>query len=661
MVEFYDLNADRPALAPQKPFLGDDKHLIRALFIVGALLVVWKFYIALISHVIWEEGHFVLSGEYLDLGYPDIPAGFPWLARLITALFGWHLMPLRIVSLLIATAIPFAVYFMAKPLVSHRNALWAAMIALLLPPLSLNGTVFYPEGSLQLLMALMLGCLIRGIQRDEMKWWILTGVCAALGLLVHFRFMGPGLGVIAFMLISREGRKLWTRPGVWVTAGIAFLGLVPSLIYNAVNEWPAIQFHVLNRPKLQPNFGRILGYVETQFALATPVFFIAMVVAAKNLLTRDRDKPESLLAYQAVVIFLFYGLQTIVNKKIMPHWPFMAFVPLLPYVPELLENFIAKAVTGRGLWMRQALIATGPLLALTVGIAGTAYQWAFVHSAELPYRVREHNILKNENWSLLEPDLAAADARAKARFGPDIVWAANSHMSAVHIEFPAVPGVRGRRLFTLDDPNDELTRFVVARHHWGLDLPTLVETHKGKGVMMAVLEPSYLYHEPDQVAMYTALCRNFEAVEPFRVVSLPPYKMAVDFYTARVRQTPLTDISKAPCPFFPQVYIAHPERGEFLDTDNSSNFFGVAADPKGVTAVDILIDGKVVTRARYGLDPKEFRVPDLLKYDSNWPRLQYDFQFPKGSLVPGEHKLSVRATRSDGTTLDGEPRTLYVR
>ena len=658
MAELYDLN-ERPAMSPQKPFLGSDDNLIRALIILGTLLVIWKFYVGLISHVIWEEGHFVLSGEYFALGYPDIPAGFPWLARLVTAIFGWHVLPLRIVALLIATAMPLAVYFMATPIVSRRNALWAAMIALLLPPISLNGTVFYPEGALQLLLALMLGCLIRAIQQDKLKWWALTGVCAALGLLVHFRFMGPGLAVFVFMLANAQGRALWRKPGVWLTAGIALLGLVPSLIYNAVNEWPAIQFHVLNRPKLQPDLGRILGYVETQFALCTPVFFVAMVVAAKNALIRDRDKPESLLGYQAVVIFLFYGLQTIVNKKIMPHWPFMAFVPLLPFIPDLLENFIARAGTLGNRRLRVGLIATAPVMALAVGIAGTAYQVAWTRSADLPYALRERNSLKNENWSLLEPALAAADKRAKERFGPDIVWATNSHMSAVHLEFPAIEGVKGRRLYTLNDPNDEMTRFVVARQQWGLDLTALTAKQGGKGVMMAVLEPSYLYHEPDQMKMYSELCRRFEEIEPFRIVSLPPYKMAVDFYTAKVRATPLT--GNVPCAFFPQAYIAHPERGEFIDTNDGGNYHGIAADPKGVTAVDVVLDGKVVTRARYGLDPKEFRVPDLLKYDPNWPKLQYDFKFPAGSLKSGEHMINIRATRTDGTTFDSAPRTLYVR
>src|SRR5690606_20604720 len=110
---------------------------------------------------------------YPALGYPDIPAGFPLLSRAVTAIFGWDLLPLRVFSLLIATAIPFAVYFMASGVVPKRQAIWAAILSVLIPPLSMSGTIYYPEGALQLLLALMLGCLLRAMRDDNWKWWCL--------------------------------------------------------------------------------------------------------------------------------------------------------------------------------------------------------------------------------------------------------------------------------------------------------------------------------------------------------------------------------------------------------------------------------------------------------------------------------------------------------
>jgi hypothetical protein len=653
---------------PRKPLFGDDDTLLKAGLALVALMTVWRFYIGLISHVIWEESHFVVSGEYFDFGYPDIPAGFPWLAKIITAIFGWQVWPLRIVALAIATAIPFAVYFLAKPLTTRRNAIWAAIISLLLPPSALNGTIFYPEGALQLLLVLMLGCLVRAFDEDATtetslytrhKWWIWAGVCAGLGQLVHFRFLIPGLAVVAYMSLDKRGRTFWTQPGPYITAALAVVGLVPALIYNATHDWPAIQFHVVNRPRFDPDIGRIISFLMTQFGITTPLFFIALVAAGKVSLFRDRGTPGTMLGYQTAIIFVFYVFQTLVNKKVMPHWPFMAYLPLLPYVPGVLIAFADAAASNGNRMIRAGLIATGPLLALAIGVVASIYQWQYRHSAEIPYTERQHNILKNENWSLLEPDLAAATARAKARFGPDVAIATSGHISAVHLEFPA-DGKKDRRVYTLGDPYDVVARFVVARHDWKLDLASLQRDRAGKGVVIAMNEPDYLLHVQEDIDVYRRLCATFEDIEPFKQSALPPGRTLISFYTARVRTQPLAQAPQGPCPLIPSLYIASPGRARFIKTGDDRNHYGMAADPAGLTKVEIVLDGKTVIPVRYGLNTKESPTPDVLNYDPNWPNLQFDYKFPQGTLVPGEHVISIRATRSDGSMVNGPPRTIYV-
>lgn len=658
-VDFTPIDQPRD-LQEARPLIGDDRALIRFALIIGGVLMLWRLYVACISHVIWEESHFVVSGRHFGLAYPDIPGGFAWLSRLITLVFGWHVLPLRLVSLAIATAIPWGVYFMATPVVSRRSAIWAAIVAMLMPTVTMNGTVYYPEGSLQLLLALMCGCLLRAFKDpDALKWWIWAGITAMAGILVHYRFLVPGLAAIAYLLANREGRKLWGRPGIYIVGALGFAGLMPSIVYNATHGWPAIEFHVVNRVVIDPNPKHILSLLETQIALTTPVFFAALCAAANRTLFREGDKPVAFLGYQSVVIFLFYCLQAIVNKKIMPHWPFMAYVPLLACVPDTLIAFAARAVTPAGRRVRAALIALGPILGLMLGGVATAYQYLYVHSAEIPYPLRQANILKNEDYSLLEPDLAAADARARQRFGPDVVWATSGHITAVHLEFPA----RGkpRDLYTLDEPYDVLTsRFVVARHDWGLDRAALMQKQAGKGVVLAIIEPSYVFHDPEQVKFFEAICQDFDDIEPFRISTLPPGRTAIDLYTARVRATPDPALLKAPCPLVPSLYIAHPLRGQFVDVKDHSQYFGIAADPKGVAKVDVMIDHKVAAPTRFGLNPPEFQTPDMLRWAPGWPKLQYDFQFPKGSLTVGQHVLTIRATRPDGSTVESDPRILYV-
>jgi hypothetical protein len=479
------------------------------------------------------------------------------------------------------------------------------------------------------------------------------------GILVHYRFLVPGLAAIIYLAANREGRKQWTKPGIYIVGALGFVGLLPSIIYNATHGWPAIEFHVVNRVVIDPDPRHVLGLVETQVGLTTPVFFAALCAAADRTLRTDRDKPVSFLGYQSVFIFLFYCLQAIVNKKIMPHWPFMAYVPLLACVPDTLIAFADKATTLTGRRLRTALIALGPILALVLGGVATAYQYLYVHSSEIAYPLRQINILKNENYTLLEPDLAAADARAKARFGPDVAWATSGHITAVHMEFPAQG--KPRDLYTLDEPYDVLTsRFVVARHDWGLDRAALMQKQAGKGVVLAIIEPSYVFHDPEQVKFFEQICQDFDEIEPFRISTLPPGRTAIDLYTARVRAAPNPARLNAPCPLVPSLYIAHPLRGQFVNVNDHSQYFGIAADPKGVSKVDVMIDHRFAAPTRFGLNPAEFQTPDMLKWAPGWPRLQYDFQFPKGSLTVGQHVMTIRATRPDGSAVESDPRILYV-
>ena len=653
---FVALDAERPVLGAQSPLIGDDRRLIRLCLGAGAVLFVWKLYIAATYPVLWDEAHFAVSGAHPDLGYPDIPAGFPWLARVVTAMAGWNVLPLRLMALLISAAIPLAVHFMAEPVVGRRNAIWAAIVSLVVPAVAMNGGIFYPESGLQLLLALMCGCLIRAVGRDGLKWWIWTGVVAALGLLVHFRFVIAGLGVGVFLAADPLGRRQWRKPGLYAAGGIALVGLLPSLIYNAANAWPAIQFHILNRPRFAFSLNYLMGFMATQIFMGGFVLFAAMAAAARREIKDSRNTAGAVLVWVGVAIFAFYALQAPFNKKIMPHWPWLAFVPLIAFVPATLIRYTDSAFTLTDRRFRSALVALGPLVTILMAGGFTYTAFAQAHGVPLPEGLTTATNTKSENWSLLIPDATKAEATARARFGGDPAWVTNGHAQAVHLEFPGTQ----RHVYTLDNPDDIATRFVVARHKWGLDRSALRRDRAGQGVVLILQSPEFVYHEAEQAGFYAEICTLFADVRRESTTILPPGQMEFAIYTARVREAPEAGGGQ-PCGLLPQAYIARPALGDTLKVKDKGHYFGMAADPKGVKSVDILIDGRVVTQARYGLDPDGVRAPKLLAYDPNYPKVQYDFDFPQGSLTKGKHVLTVVATRGDGSTFSSDPRPVLVR
>lgn len=652
---FTELGAERPVLGAQSQLIGSDNRLIRVCAGLGAALFLWKLYVAATYPVLWDEAHFAVSGAHPDLGYPDIPAGYPWLAGLVTAIAGWNVLPLRIVALLISAGIPFAVHFMAEPIAGRRNAIWAAIVSLIVPAVAMNGAIFYPESGLQLLLALMCGCQIRAMGQDGLKWWIWTGIAAALGLFVHYRFIIAGIGVAVFLAADPMGRRQWRKPGLYAAAAIALLGLLPSVIYNGMNDWPAVQFHILNRPRFAFSLNYLMGFMATQIFMGGFVFFAAMAVAARREIKDSRNSAGAMLAWTGAAIFAFYALQAPFNKKIMPHWPWLAFVPLVAFVPGVLRQYVDSAFTWSDRRFRAGLVALGPLLTILAAGGFTYTAFAQARGVPLPEGLTTATNTKSENWSLLVPYAQKAEQAAQVRFGGDPAWVTNGHAQAVHLEFP---GTR-RAVYTLDNPDDVATRFVVARHTWGLDRTALLHDRAGQGVVLVLQTPEFVYHEAEQAAFYQDICTHFSDIRREATTVLPPGQMEFAVYTARVSDN--RGATPQPCAFLPQAYIGRPALGDVLKVGDKGHYFGMAADPRGVTSVDILVDGKIVTRARYGLDPDGARAPKLLTYDPNYPRVQYDFDFPQGSLTKGRHALTVLATRSDGTTFSSDPRPVLVR
>ncbi len=662
LIELNTIEDIDPPLGAQRPLFGNDTSLLRVVIGVGLLMTIWKLAIACTGNVIWEEAHFVVLGQHLDLAYPDVPAGWPLFARFCTSLFGWSQLAIRLPGLVVAQAIPFGIYYLASAVVPRREALWAALISMLIPALGASGTIFYPEGALQLLLAMMLGAVIRAMRDDWLENWARAGACGALGLFIHFRFVLPGAGVALFFLLTPMGWRYLKRPGVWLAAAIALIGLLPGLIYNMREHWPAIAYQVGNRPSWKPEAGLVLSFLEQQLGACLPVFFIAFAAAARRewRMARGGDVPSALLLITGGLIFGFFFILSPFDKQIMPHWPFMAYVAFIPFAPAFLIGFADRARSWSGRRIRVLAIAIfGPLFTVLAASAGTAFEEGWAHADRLPPSLKPLLFTRLEDWTRLEAPLAKTLAIAQARFpGSAPVIASAGHIPALKLEFP---GVGRRTVYALDEPYDEFTRFSVLRKAWGLDEAGLKAAHAGGGVALVLPQPSYLYNSPAEISFRRRLCSEFAAVEPAGVTELPPGKLAIEFYTARVT-LPSRGVEGGWCPFLPRLYLAQPNRGAVFRAGRPSpSFFGLASDPLGVTRVDAVVDGRAVARATYGEDSATSPAPPELANDPNYPKLWFNVTLPANAMTVGEHRLSLRITRTDGTTLDGEARCVFVR
>ncbi|MDO5553504.1 MAG: glycosyltransferase family 39 protein [Planctomycetia bacterium] len=77
---------------------------------------------------------------------------------------------------------------------------------------------------------------------NRMRYWLLAGVTTGAGLYFKYTMILMPIVTVLFMLVDRDARKLWRRPGPWVTTGTALLIFLPLALWVARNDYVTLGY-----------------------------------------------------------------------------------------------------------------------------------------------------------------------------------------------------------------------------------------------------------------------------------------------------------------------------------------------------------------------------------------------------------------------------------
>ncbi len=385
----------------------------------------------------------------------------------------------------------------------------------------------------------------------------------------------------------------------------------------------------------------------------TPIFFAGLIGAARVALRRWRESEATagLILIVAAAIFLPYTLMAPFNKAYLYHWPFMAYAPLIAFMPQALIGFVAAGRNWLTRSLRGLLVAGAPALALMFAAVGAGLLLAWAHPTGLKPTYQRFLTGDYERWSALIGPLDTA-RRVLGHPGAPVVMV--GHIPAVRLQFP---GETLKPLFVAPDTDDPMKGFDDLRSRWGDDLDALALDYPGELALIAIPDAGYVLDQQPDIDLRLDLCRRFAAPRKVMRVELEPGLRSVDIYAARVRalETP----PPAVCGFLPTEYMFKVERGATLPPEGQ-NLAGIAVHPSGIKRVEVLLDGAVIGEARLGLDPTDGRVSRTLAFDPRYPKVFWDFYLKNANLAPGRHRLAIRVTRSDGSIAVGGERAFYA-
>jgi len=188
-----------------------------------------------------DELLYFSMGTHLRLFEMDFPPFIALLSEAVRGTVGVTVASYRVTPALFGVGVMLLAVLITRELGGGRRAQVLTAIAVLFNPLFLRtASLFQPVVFDQLWWLLGFWALLRLINTEDDRWWIVLGVAAGLGLLSKFSILFFGLAVFIGLLFTSR-RKAFLGPWPWAALGIALLIGSPSIVGQVRLGFPVFE------------------------------------------------------------------------------------------------------------------------------------------------------------------------------------------------------------------------------------------------------------------------------------------------------------------------------------------------------------------------------------------------------------------------------------
>ncbi|WP_333822206.1 glycosyltransferase family 39 protein [Pinisolibacter sp.] len=207
--------------------------------LVGALtlLLVARLIVAGFAGLTDDEAYYRLWSLKLQAGYYDHAPMVAWVIRAGREIFGDTAFGLRVFSPL-ATFVGSFLLWRTVALVDGRATATRAVVLF-------NATILIGAGSVLMtpdtpsvfFWGATVWALAELATSRNPNWWLAVGVAAGLGLFSKYSVLFLGLGIVVWLVSTRETRRWFATWQLWAGGAIAVALFTPVVLWNAEHGW----------------------------------------------------------------------------------------------------------------------------------------------------------------------------------------------------------------------------------------------------------------------------------------------------------------------------------------------------------------------------------------------------------------------------------------
>jgi Dolichyl-phosphate-mannose-protein mannosyltransferase len=306
----------------------EDDRLARNTALIVTALVALRLVAAAWTPLTFDEAYYWIWSKNLAPGYYDHPPGVALVIRLGTMIAGNTEFGVRLVSILLALPMSFAVYRTAEILFGGRQLAANAAIFLNVTLMAAVGTLIVtPDSPLLVASSFVLFFLAKVLESGRGAWWLAVGAAAGLALVSKYTamFFGPA---ILIWLISVPKLRRWLRsPWLYLGGLAALMVFSPVILWNADHHWVSF-IKQLGRGEVTDFKPAFIGeLIPTQIAFATPLVFVLGAMGLYALMRREGGALASRVLISAMFwVITLYFLWHSLHARVEANW----FAPVYP-------------------------------------------------------------------------------------------------------------------------------------------------------------------------------------------------------------------------------------------------------------------------------------------------------------------------------------------
>lgn len=454
---------------------ASEARLLRQTWLAIAALVLVRLVAAAVTPLSFDEAYYWTWAKHLAGGYYDHPPMVALVIRLGTMIAGDTEFGVRLVSVLLALPMSWAVYETAAMLFGGRRVASTAAILLNVTLMAAVGTMIVtPDAPLMVASSFVLYTLAKVLTTERGAWWLAVGLAVGVALLSKYTALFFGPAILIWLVAVPKMRRWLLSPWPYLGGVVAFAVCAPVILWNAEHHWVSF-IKQLGRARIEHLTLRYVAeIVPTQLLFASPLVFVLGVMGLYAIATRRGGAYVVRALLNAVIwIILLYFTWHSLHSRVEANW----FSPIYPAF-AIVAAVAAHVVK----WGERAnrLVRFSLRWAAPVGIAMFALLVIQADTGLLSGYRRDATVRSiGVGWRELAPQIEAVRARTGAAcvlasdYGTTswlmfylpkgtCVLQANQRIRWVNMPAPNVATLNGK-LLLVDEPNPEAQAMLAQR------------------------------------------------------------------------------------------------------------------------------------------------------------------------------------------------------